>query len=143
MHRAAECDPAHIAARDYFDIFSLDIPSFDILSLDIWSFDMLSFFMPLSFDMLSLLMSSANAAGTAKAKASAIATGNSKRERTIILVLRYVVMVSIPSLLIRTGGRNGYRRAKEFCEVRLPTSREAGKSYMIVSRSKSVSRGDE
>src|SRR4029077_11983591 len=92
MHRAAECDPAHIAARDYFDIFSLDIPSFDILSLDIWSFDMLSFFMPLSFDMLSLLMSSANAAGTAKAKASAIAaTGNSKRERTIILVLRYVV----------------------------------------------------
>ena len=53
MHRAAECDPAHIAARDYFDIFSLDILSFDILSLDVWSFDMLSFFTPLSFDMLS------------------------------------------------------------------------------------------
>src|SRR6476661_7363954 len=84
-----------------------------MLSLDMLSFDMLSFFMPLSFDMLSLLMSSAKAAGTAKATASATAaTGKSKRERTIILVLRYVVMVSIPSLLIRTGGRNGYRRQR-------------------------------
>jgi hypothetical protein len=34
-------------------------------------------------------------------------------------------MVSIPSLLIRTGWRNGYRRAKEFCSARLPTSRAA------------------
>jgi hypothetical protein len=44
MHRAAQRDPAHLAARDYFDIFSLDMLSFDMLSLDIWSFDMLSFF---------------------------------------------------------------------------------------------------
>jgi hypothetical protein len=28
-----------IAARDYFDIFSLDMLSFDMLSLDIWSLD--------------------------------------------------------------------------------------------------------
>jgi hypothetical protein len=94
-----------MAAGDYFDIFSLDMLSFDMLSLDIWSFDRLSFFMLLSFDMLSLLISSAKAAGEPKAKASAIAaTGSSKRERAIILVLHYVVMVSIPSLLIRTGG---------------------------------------
>jgi len=35
MHRAVECGPAHIAARGYFDIFSLDMLSLDILSLDI------------------------------------------------------------------------------------------------------------
>jgi hypothetical protein len=82
VRRAAECDPAHIAACDYFDIFSLDMLSLDMLSFDIVSFDMLSFFMPLSFDMLSLLISSAKAAGTAKATPSAMAaTGKSKRER--------------------------------------------------------------
>jgi hypothetical protein len=106
-----------IAACNYFDIFSLDMLSLDMLSLDIWSFDMLSFFMPLSFDMLSLLMSSAKAGGAPKAKASVIAaTGSSKRERTIILVLHYVVMVSIPSLPNSNRRAERLQRGKKILE---------------------------
>ncbi len=72
--------PAHPSGGDYFDILSFDILSLDMWSFDILSSDMLSFFMLVPFDMLSLLMSSANAAGTAKAKASAMATtGKSRR----------------------------------------------------------------
>src|SRR5208282_1900636 len=60
-------------------------PNFPDGLLDMVSFDMLSFFIPVSFDMLSLLISSADA-GTAKAKANAMAaTGKNRRERTIIL----------------------------------------------------------
>jgi len=117
MHRAASATRRIIAARDYFDIFSLDMLSFDMPSLDIWSFDMLSFFMPLSFDMLSLLISSAKAAGAPKAKASVIAaTDSSKRERTIILVLHYVVMVSIPSLPNSNRRAERLQRGKRILE---------------------------
>jgi len=85
--------PALLAALIYFIIVVIE--SFDIPSLDMLSFDMVSFFIPVFFDMLSLLMSSAKAAGTATAKASAKATGQSRRERTIILVLHEAAMVPI------------------------------------------------